>query len=151
MIISIHDHINLALDETQKYLSSFTYPVFSAARNERPDLFASSVLIEFNNKIYLVTASHVIDELNKANSAFYLGVSGEFVSLEKEFLRSKSAINGEKDNFDIAVYELSRDFVRQYSLNYITESQMLVNKKLILYILPVFMAIHAQKINKLRL
>lgn len=128
MILSIHEHINLALEETEKYLSSFTYPVFAESENNRPDLFASSVLIEFKSNIYLVTASHVIDELNKANSAFHVGINGEFVPLEKEFVRSRPAIDGEKDNFDIAVYELSRDFVSKHSLNYITESQMLLNK-----------------------
>ncbi|KAB7688464.1 hypothetical protein GBN24_12570 [Plesiomonas shigelloides] len=128
MILSISDHINLTLKETEKYLSSFTYPVFAEAENDRPDLFASSVLIEFKSNIYLVTASHVIDELNKANSAFHLGVNGVFLPLENEFIRSRPTVDGEKDNFDIAVYELPRDFVSQHSLNYITESQMLVNK-----------------------
>ncbi|EGR1072220.1 hypothetical protein OEK23_001189 [Vibrio cholerae] len=128
MILSINEHINLALEETEKHLSSFTYPVFAEAKNDRPDLFASSVLIEFKSSIYLVTASHVIDELNKANSAFHLGINGEFVPLESEFVRSRPIEDGTKDNFDIAVYELSRDFVCKYSLNYITEDKMLVNK-----------------------
>ena len=127
-MISLYEHIDLALEKTEKYLSLFTYPVFAETKNDRPDLFASSILIEFRDKVYLVTASHVIDELNNANSAFYLGINGRFISLEKEFIRSIPAVAGEKDNFDIAIYELPRDFVSQHSLNYVTENKMLVNK-----------------------
>lgn len=127
MILSISEHINLALEETEKHLSSFTYPVFAEAENDRPILLASSVLIKFKSNIYLVTASHVIDELNKAKSAFHLGINGKFLPLENEFV-SSMIVDGAKDNFDIAFYKLSSDFVSQHSLNYITESQMLVNK-----------------------
>jgi len=128
MIISIHEHVDLALEKTEKHLSLFTYPIFAEANNDRPDLFASSVLIEYKSQVYLVTASHVIDELNNANSAFHLGINGQFIPLEKEFVRSRPPKDGEKDNFDIAIYELSKDFINQHSLNYVTENQMLVNK-----------------------
>ena len=56
------DDIDIIISTTQKTVNEFTYPIFTET-NKRPDLIASSVLIKMEQKYYLITASHVIDNL----------------------------------------------------------------------------------------
>lgn len=125
MIISVGDHINLTMKEVELTLNSYTYPVFVNAQNERPDLIASSVIVQIKNKIYIITASHVIDAVTKINSQFYIATDGYFLAIEGEFTRS---IEKDRDDFDIAFIELDADFVSKNKLNVLDENKLMTNK-----------------------
>lgn len=142
MILRVNDHINLAMEETEKVLNRYTYPVFVNQVNERPDLIASSVMIELFNKIFILTASHVLDEVASINSPFYIGVEGEFIALEDEFIRSA---NKPKDHFDIAFMEVSRDFAEEKNLSWLTENRVIVRQK---FDRPHLTAIHGYPNSK---
>ncbi|MCE7915735.1 MAG: hypothetical protein DYH15_13975 [Nitrosomonas sp. PRO4] len=125
MIISVSDHINLAMKTAERKLNSFTYPVFVNAKNERPDLIASSVIICLDSRTFLITASHVLDQISNANSPFYIATEGEFVALEGQFIRS---VNSYKDNYDIAFIELDKEFVNRNGINSLREEYLMINK-----------------------
>lgn len=122
MIISISDHIHMVMKEIESELNSYTYPVFVNAQNNRPDLIASSVAIEINSRVFLVTASHVLDKVSQANSPFYLGLNGKFVGLEGAFTRS---VHERKDHFDIAFCELLPAFVNANEIRFVVEDKLM--------------------------
>jgi hypothetical protein len=124
-IISVGDHISYAMEETQEVANSCTYPVFVSAGNDKPDLIASSVAIQHKTCIYLVTASHVLNELRGMNSPFYVGVEGKFVAIEGQFTRSVSA---SEDDFDIAYIRLSDSFVSENKIKFVVEEKILFRR-----------------------
>lgn len=125
MVITVSDHIHLSMKEVESVLNSFTYPVFINSKNERPDLIASSVVINLDSRIFLITASHVLDQVENANSSFYIAKEGSFIALVGEFVHS---VNKGKDHFDIAFIELSNKFVEMNAINVLSESSLMINK-----------------------
>ncbi|SDW96560.1 hypothetical protein [Nitrosomonas communis] len=125
MIITVSDHIHLCMREVEDILNSFTYPVFINAKNERPDLIASSVVISLDSRNFLITASHVLDQIENANSPFYIAKKSNFVALIGEFIRS---ISKDKDHFDIAFLELNNEFVDKNAINVLSESSLMINR-----------------------
>jgi len=119
------DHINLVMKEVQGILNSYTYPIFVNAKNEKPDLIASSVIVKLNSKIYLITASHVLEKVTKINSPFYIATNGPFIAIGSEFYRS---IGKDKDDFDIAFTELTSGFVSLNKINVLDENKLMTNK-----------------------
>ncbi len=126
MIINTADHINLTMFEVERKLKSFTYPVFIKASNERPDLIASSVVIQVFSRTFLITASHVINQIKIAGSPFYMAIDGSFVNLVGNFFHSIS--QGKKDHFDIAFIELSNEFVAKNNINILCEDRLMINR-----------------------
>ncbi len=124
-IISVGEHISYSMEETQEVASSYTYPVFVNACNDKPDLIASSVAIQHKKRIYLVTASHVLDDVKKANSPFYVGVEGEIVAVGGHFTRSVST---SADDFDIAFISLPDSFVSENKIKFVSEDKILFRR-----------------------
>jgi hypothetical protein len=125
-ILSVGDHVSDALKEAQGLANSFTYPVFINSGNDKPDLIASSVAIQRKGKVYLVTASHVLDEVKNADSPFYIGLEGKFVAIEGEFTRS---VGSNHDNFDIAFIELKDTFLCEQKISSVPEEKILCGRK----------------------
>lgn len=123
-IILIGDHISDAMKETQEVANLYTYPVFVNARNDKPDLIASSVAIQRKGSIYLVTASHVLDDVKKADSPFYIGIKGRFVAIEGQFTRS---VTTSVDDFDIAFIRLD-SFVSDNKTEFVPEEKILFGR-----------------------
>lgn len=138
MIITVSDHMQETLGKVQIKLNYYTYPVFINASNNRPDLIASAVAIQNNSKSYLVTASHVLNQIEKASSQFYLGLKEQFICLEGEFIRSMNR-NTKRDDFDIAFYELKPEFVSDNSINVLQEKWLMIKQ--------VFNSIHLSCIH----
>lgn len=61
--LDIAKHIQSALDVVHPEVSQFTFPLFAVDDRGRPDLYASSVLIECDNNTVLLTAAHAIYEI----------------------------------------------------------------------------------------
>ncbi|MUK28408.1 hypothetical protein [Aliivibrio fischeri] len=118
--------INTAISNTQVEVNNFTYPVFIADDNHTPDLIASSVVIKVDNKNYLVTAAHVLQQVLNAKSQFLIGVDQKYVQLEGEFVFSS---HDDKDHFDIAVIELTDEFVSEHGIKVLDESRLATNDK----------------------
>lgn len=88
----------------------YTYPVFIVKKDEKPELIATSIIIYLDNKFYLTTASHVLDEVAKANN-FYIGVNDKIISISSELNYSVANSSNSKDDFDIAFFELDKEFI----------------------------------------
>ena len=125
MIISLGNHIQLAMEAIGPVINSFTYPVFVNAENNRPDLIASSVAINLNNRTYLITASHVLDTVIFAKSPFYIALEGAFIQLEGEFIRS---VKKPRDPFDIAFLELSAEMVVSNNIQVLSAESLMIRK-----------------------
>lgn len=125
MIISVAEHINLTMSEAQAHVSKYTYPIFANALNGHPDLIASCIIIEVSTTKYLVTASHVISELNKINSALYIAVEGEFIEIAGRVWRT---IGNEGENVDIAFIQLPLNFFENRSVFVVNENRLVVGR-----------------------
>ena len=82
--MDIDNHIRLALAKLHPEVSRFSYPLFAADKRDYPDLYASSVLMEYNRKSLLITSGHAIWEIKKTGSAVYLGAN-EIIELPEKF------------------------------------------------------------------
>lgn len=112
--------IDDAISHTQQEADKYTYPVFVADEKEKPDLIASSVVIKVDGKNYLVTASHVFQEVLKKKSPFLLGANGKYIEIKGEFVYSSD----DKDHFDIAFVELSDEFIVENQIVVLDESRL---------------------------
>ncbi|QWF70794.1 hypothetical protein KEF85_15995 [Methylomonas paludis] len=89
-------------------------------------LIASSVVIQVFSRTFLITASHVINQIKIAVSPFYMAIDGSFVNLVGNFFHSIS--QGKKDHFDIAFIELSNEFVAKNNINILCEDRLMINR-----------------------
>ena len=118
--------IELSMDDAQNELSLYTYPVFSTAKNNLPELIGTSVVIEIDSRIYLVTASHVITYFTNENSAFYIATGDRFVEIKGNVTRS---VNKKIDHFDIAFIEITSDFANLNNIGYLPQSRLMAGRK----------------------
>lgn len=99
------------IEEAQKTISKFVYPIFRVDSELEPELFGSGVFLEVCNKYFVVTASHVIDDLG--DSKFYIGDSNKILELKGEFF--KTEIDGSNSLFDFAVMEITQEQFKKIS------------------------------------
>jgi len=100
--------INKIIATTQKAVDKYTYPVFTD-KNNKPDLIASCLILEVESKYYLVTASHVVKNIN---TTFVIGVEGNLLPITGEFICSNSFQDKSSvGNFDIAYIELDSELI----------------------------------------
>ncbi len=120
----VQKFIDGAIAHAQQEANKYTYPVFVADERKKPDLIASSVVIKVDGKNYLVTASHVLQQVLNIKSQFLLGANGKYVEIEGEFVYSN---HDEKDHFDIAFVELSDEFIVENQIVVLDESRLLTH------------------------
>ena len=97
-LLDIGDHIQLALAAIDPEVAQFTYPLFAVDARDRPDLYASSVLIDFDGMPVLLTAAHAVHEITKSGSAVHIGAK-HIAPLLPQFVLSSAA---GRDPLDIA-------------------------------------------------
>jgi len=117
------DYINKVIATTEEIVSKYTYPVFALIKN-KPDLFASSVVIKLEQKYYLITASHVIIQIITTDNSLTIGVNGKYIPISGEFIYSYES---GKDNFDIAYIELNNQFIAEYEIRFLEHRRLLLN------------------------
>lgn len=73
---------NLTMSEIEEiykymaeYVSKFTFPLLTCEADERYDLFGTCVAIEISGKKFLLTASHVVEELIKSKKQAVVALS----------------------------------------------------------------------------
>lgn len=104
-IISVNDHIWLNIDDAQKSHSPKTCAIFT--NDERkPDQIGSGVFFKTDNKFFIITASHVLDDLSD-DKTFCVGISNKIVPLQGKFIRTN--IITSNDLYDFAIKELSTE------------------------------------------
>lgn len=111
-ICSIGDHIQQALNVVHPIVSKFTYPLFAVDSRDRPDLFASSVLLKIDDKLLLLTAAHAIYEILQAGSSVHVGAK-TISPLSSSFI--KTSTNG-RDELDLAGIVIAEEFRVEQSM-----------------------------------
>ena len=99
-------HIQAALSVVHPIVSAYTYPLFAADDRDRPDLYASSILLEVDGRLVLLTAAHAIHEISQAGSAVHLGATS-ITHLTSTFTRT--SVDGQ-DPLDLAATLISEEF-----------------------------------------
>lgn len=111
-IANISDHIQQALDVVHPIVSRFTYPLFAIDVRDRPDLFASSVLLEVDGKLVLLTAAHAIYEILQTGSPVHVGAS-TIAPVSSSF--TMTSADG-RDELDLAGIVVSDEFKAEQSM-----------------------------------
>lgn len=109
----MNEIIQKIIQVAQNVANDYTYPIFIADENGKPDLIASSVIIEVDGQAYLITASHVLKEVLGVGSPFLIGVNTKYVAVEGEFTFSEDK---PKDNFDIAFVALDKSMIESNAI-----------------------------------
>jgi hypothetical protein len=123
-IIRIHDHITACLAAVHPEVSRYSRALFAVDKRDRPDLFASCVVLEYGDSIYLVTAAHAIHEIERYGSSVHIG--GKEVGLvEGTVVRSSS--DG-SDPFDIAAVRIESAFASSMALEPLSVKKTMVGR-----------------------
>ena len=91
-------------------LRQFTYPLFAVDEHDRPELFASSVLIEVDGRTVLITAAHAISEILGVESRVHVGLDGGIETLPPFILSS----HGGADPYDLAAVEITGEMAHRF-------------------------------------
>ena len=126
--MSAKKEIDKIIGATQKTVDKYTHPVFTE-KNKKPELIASSVTIQLESKYYLITASHVVNDIVRRNGSFIIGVNGKLIPISGEFVCSKNLEkNISIDDFDISYIELDSNFVVENKIKILEQKRLLVCK-----------------------
>ena len=123
-ILGIDDHIQACLAELHPIVSKYSYPLFAADGQDRPDLFASCVFIEINNIPYLVTAAHALHEIEKTGSKVHVGAAGIQEISEADIRSSQDG----RDPLDIAAIAIDREFITAQDISVLTTDQTVTGR-----------------------
>ncbi len=119
--MSTQNKIDLAITKVQQIITEYTYPVFISDIHNKPDLIASSIVIKYRHKYYLITAAHVVRKVLATKSSFIIGVKNQYVYIAGEFIYTNPS---DKDHFDIAFVELSEKFIKDHNVSAVKEEKM---------------------------
>ena len=83
-------------------------PIYGSTENENPIHIGTCTFLKLNNKHYLITAAHVLDE--NTNTTLYIAGEKSLVKLEGNANQTTKIDNErENDHYDIAWMELSEE------------------------------------------
>jgi hypothetical protein len=108
------------LSKLHPELSRYTYPLFATDRRDRPDLYASSVVLECDSTPILVTAAHAVFEITRQGSPVYVG-GRHILPLPDDFVRSSE--DGQ-DPLDIAAMLCPRSLLESGELEVLPYARM---------------------------
>jgi hypothetical protein len=117
--LDIATHIQRALAVIHPEVSKFTFPLFAADKRGRPDLFASSVLVNIDGVSVLLTAAHAVHEITSSGSDVYLGAR-TIVPLRTTFARTSE--DGQ-DEFDLAAAKIPVELLRSEVMDVLPQSR----------------------------
>ena len=140
-ILTIGDHLHLTLAEVHPEVSRFTYPLFAIDERDRPDLYASCVLLECDGIAYIVTAAHAISEITKTGSTVHIGAR-HIKPLASEFVLSSPC---GRDALDIAAMVAPLELLETEEMDVLPQARTTLNRQFDNY---HFRCIHGYPCNK---
>jgi len=141
----LQDNLKSSIEQIQKDLEYFTYPIFQENRNNRPELVASSVAVELRGSHFLCTAAHVVKSIYDNRPVYTansnLNKKGLFFELDGKVIFTKQKnerdfdlclinVNAMKENFNfLSERKIKRDSeFRQGSLKLLLGYPLSKNK-----------------------
>ncbi len=98
----------MSIDQIQKDLEYFTYPLFQENRNNRPELVASGVAIEIGESHFLFTASHVLKSIDDKRPTYIansnLHKKGFLVNIKGKAIFTKQT---NETDFDLCLFDVT--------------------------------------------
>lgn len=109
------------LKEAGELIEQYVVPIFYLNKFERPEMLATGFFLEHNRKVYFITASHVIDNLDPTERSFVISINTKMLSLS--LAGAKRTVDQESERadsqFDLAAIPIS------YKVDYYEECQKL--------------------------
>jgi len=112
-IITPNDDFKDRLIEIGDKLNRFVIPVFLTGKFGRPEMEGTGFFLRHNNKLYFVTASHIIDAAHLRKSSINVAVNGKIINLENPVIKRvvlKETEEADK-TLDIAIIQISENFI----------------------------------------
>ena len=107
----LDDDFGERLVEIGSKLDRFVIPVFLADKSGRPEMWGTGFFLRYKNKLYFVTASHIIDKKFSRRSSIKIAVNSKIVRLPASAIKRTALRETKKaDNLDIAVISVSEIF-----------------------------------------
>jgi hypothetical protein len=123
-VIDDDEHIRRAMSEVSNEVARFSYALFGIDTQDRPDLYASCVLLKCDEIPVLVTAAHAISEIEKNGRGVYVGGAKHLRQVPGQFKRSSEDGN---DRLDIAAIVLPPELMRQEEMEALPLSRTTLN------------------------
>ena len=101
--------IDKLIKNAEQTAGRYTHPIFTVGHNSKPDLIGTSVIIELDNKIYLLTAAHVLTSAASMN-IIAIGLEGKITPISTEWFFAEQLDGVE---FDVAFTELSAELAAE--------------------------------------
>ncbi|MGI2067492.1 hypothetical protein [Shewanella sp. MF08487] len=101
--------IDKLIKNAEQTAGRYTHPIFTVGHNSKPDLIGTSVTIELDNKIYLLTAAHVLTSAASMN-IIAIGLEGKITPISTEWFFAEQLDGVE---FDVAFTELSAELAAE--------------------------------------
>ena len=101
--------IDKLIKNAEQTAGRYTHPMFTVGHNSKPDLIGTSVIIELDNKIYLLTAAHVLTSAASMN-IIAIGLEGKITPISTEWFFAEQLDGVE---FDVAFTELSAELAAE--------------------------------------
>ncbi|MFA0475124.1 hypothetical protein [Vibrio breoganii] len=94
--------IDKLIKNAEQTTGRYTHPIFTVDHNSKPDLIGTSVTVELDNRIYLLTAAHVLSSAASMN-IIAIGLEGKITTINTEWIFAEQLDGVE---FDVAFTEL---------------------------------------------
>ena len=109
------------LDTARQIIDSHTYPIITLDKNNVPDIIGSGIFLHVFRKVFLVTAAHV---LRNINSNLFTKGQKTLIELTGNPILSKHT---ETDEIDIGFMQIKSEFVERNALNIITYEKQITS------------------------
>lgn len=120
IILSIIDYTGGIVDEVSKEVLNFSPQLFSKSGLQveplRPEPYASGVLIKVEGNHFLLTAGHVVEDVNPEDVGVM--INNTFFILEGEVKYARPSDSEQNDKIDLAVWELNDEVIDSLSAKY---------------------------------
>ncbi len=137
----IHARIQRALAAIHPEVSKYTFPLFAVNQRGRPELYASSVLVDVDDTAVLLTAAHAVYEITSTGSEVYIGAS-KIILLSPRFIQTSKE---GKDKLDLAAIVVPEGILRSEDMQVLPHSSLCLERS---SIPPHIRCIHGFPVTK---
>lgn len=119
-IITPKDYIYEIIEEMQFQFAQHTCAIFIDNRKQQPDQVASGVFFKHNERYYLLSAAHTVNDAIDAGRKLFISDKSHFVPLVGPAIKTRSN-DKKEDNIDVAIIRIDQIVPELQGIQFITE------------------------------
>lgn len=123
MIKSIHEHVSEATNSAFQFAMPYTIAILTVDSNKVPIFLGSGFFIEFEGKVFCITASHVLDGMS---DGLYVAKQGFYPIIGKAI---RTPRKNDRDDLDIAYWQVDKDLPNNIQAQVIQENSIFKNRE----------------------